>query len=129
MGWKKGIKKSLDLKAGERNGAGDGNELSSFVRTGAHKPLAYRDTLVSLSLVVKPAVACSLPFLCVWGEKWSKRRESNPHEKLGKLSFYHWITLAPFRSFIMKTMNSYPTLLLLSNIFLLFVDKNVSFLW
>ena len=50
---------------------------------------ANRDTFVSLSLVVKPAFACSLPFLCVWGEKWSRRRESNPHEKLGKLSFYH----------------------------------------
>lgn len=27
-------------------------------------------------------------------EAWSGRRESNPHEKLGKLSGYHYITPA-----------------------------------
>ena len=41
----------------------------SLIRTGAHKPLAYRDTSVSLSLVVEPAFACSLPFfMCVGRE-------------------------------------------------------------
>ena len=63
-----GLKKAPISGTGERNGAGDGNDLSSFGRTGTRKPLAYRRSSARLSLVVKPAFACSLPFY-VCGER------------------------------------------------------------
>ena len=69
MGLKKGIKKAPISGTGERNGVCAGDELTSFVRTGARKPLAYRRSFALLSLVVKPALACSLPYSMMYGER------------------------------------------------------------
>jgi hypothetical protein len=45
---------------------------------------AKRQKLVRALMISEPQMPCG----------WSGRRESNPHEKLGKLSGYHYITPA-----------------------------------
>ena len=48
-----------------------------------------------------------LTFRSIVISKWSKRRESDPHINLGKVTFYHWTTPATYCARILYYIDNY----------------------